>query len=578
MGIINTKFFSTLTNSKINPQNQRGYYMKGLSYSEAKNKLINSGRVPKGPNEVIFRMQNWESLEYPEFGDNIIIYFSRFLFWLISNSVFFIIINILLISYFYNETEVIKKEPNSTTTDGNEAAIKGVAGVYSILLALMFTNAITRYKESKKLYDALCGDVKAFAIWLSTLSQDSVKYNYSLSTYVGEGLGRGLGLNQAKLENKQIDDTFDKMRMLLAVLAPLAKRVVRHAHHESIFYLDSSSKPDIRRLDDKYRIKETKTCGCFTKYTELSKLKLFCELPDKKCYEVKEKKRIQLKGIQQRVTLTSQKTNLRLHNKTYAEFERAMQNAEGSDRQIEKVYDEYKDYDFTSWGSPGQCNTNKRELYRKVKDVSEKTGMNLFECALYCLLDYVNEVNELEMGIDGGNERDLILKWNHIYNSYGALMSYNTYMQPLIIRFAIVVSLYIYTIAVTVSMKENGESMLVVFGSTSPYIVLWVITQLLFSPFSKRTFFLVDNVSRVGRDTQREVNKLLECRKFFDLRDMKRRKDPDIELGDEIPKYVRGPSHNRPSKKLSKKDKKKILRKKARQNIYEEEEQPLLEF
>ena len=157
-------------------------------------------------------------------------------------------------------------------------------------------------------------------------------------------------------------------------------------------------------------------------------------------------------------------------------------------------------------------------------------------------------------------------------------MSYNTYMQPLIIRFAIVVSLYIYTIAVTVSMKENGESMLVVFGSTSPYIVLWVITQLLFSPFSKRTFFLVDNVSRVGRDTQREVNKLLECRKFFDLRDMKRRKDPDIELGDEIPKYVRGPSHNRPSKKLSKKDKKKILRKKARQNIYEEEEQPLLEF
>ena len=533
--------------------------MKGLSYSEAE-KRINNGRVPK-PNEVIFKMQNWESLEYPEFGDNIIIYFSRFLFWLVSNSVCFVLFNILLISYFYNETEVIKKEPNSTTTDGNEAAIKGVAGVYSILLALMFTNAITRYKESKKLYDALCGDVKAFAIWLSTLSQDSVKYNYSLSTYVGEGLGRGLGLNQAKLENKQIDDTFDKMRMLLAVLAPLAKRVVRHAHHESIFFLDNLSKPDIRRLDDKYRIKETKTCGCFTKYTELSKLKLFCELPGDKCYQVK-------------VTLT--KTNLRLHNKTYAEFLYAMKTAE-TEKARQKVYNEYKEYDFTSWGSPGQVNRNKRELFGKVKDVSDKTGMNLFECALYCLLDYVNEVNELEMGIDGGNERDLIMKWNHIYNSYGSLMSYNTYMQPLIIRFAIVVSLYIYTIAVTVSMKENGESMLVVFGSTSPYIVLWVITQLLFSPFSKRTFFLVDNVSRVGRDTQREVNKLLECRKFFDLRDMKRRKDPDIELGDEIPKYVRGPSHNRPSKKLSKKEKKKILRKKAK-NIYEEEQIPLLEF
>ena len=570
MGIINTKFFSTLTNSKINPQNQRGYYMKGLSYSEAKNKLINSGRVPKGPNEVIFRLQNWESLEYPEFGDNIIIYFSRFLFWLVSNSVCFVLFNILLIMLFYNETEVIKKEPNSTTTDGNEEAIKGVAGVYSILLALMFTNAITRYKESKKLYDALCGDVKAFAIWLSTLSQDSVKYDYNRVAYVG--------VNLAKSKNPRIDNTFDKMRMLLAVLAPLAKRVVRHAHHESILLVDSSSKPDIRRLDDKYRIKETKTCGCFTKYTELSKLKLFCEDGDE-C--MTRKKRIQVK-LSKRRLLTTQK--IRLHNKTYAEFERAMENAKGSDVRIEKVYDEYKDYDFTSWGSPGQWNKNKRELYGKVKDVSEKTGMNLFECALYCLLDYVNEVNELDMGIDGGNERDLILKWNHIYNSYGALMSYNTYMQPLIIRFAIVVSLYIYTIAVTVSMKENGESMLVVFGSTSPYIVLWVITQLLFSPFSKRTFFLVDNVSRVGRDTQREVNKLLECRTVFDLRDMKRRKDPQFK-GDGIPDDVEGVAKevgfSRGATTSKKKDSK--VRKGPRTGLkdkgrFYEEEEPLLEF
>lgn len=567
MGIINTKFFSTLTNSKINPQNQRGYYMKGLSYSEAEKRIkenytdLYTNPNPK-PNEVIFKMQNWESLEYPEFGDNIIIYFSRFLFWLISNSACFVVFNIILISYFYNETEVIKKEPNSTTTDGNEAAIKGVAGVYSILLALMFTNAITRYKESKKLYDTLCGDVKAFAIWLSTLSQDSVKYDYKKVVRVMEK-------NVAKSKNTRIDDTFDKMRMLLAVLAPLAKRVVRHAHHESILLVDSLSKPDIRRLDDKYRIKETKTCGCFTKYTEFSKLKLFCELPDKECKQTKLK--------------------IRVHNKTYADFERAMKNAKGSDSQIEKVYDEYKNYDFTSWGSPGQCNRNKRELYGKVKDVSDKTGMNLFECALYCLLDYVNEVNELEMGIDGGNERDLILKWNHIYNSYGDLMSYNTYMQPLIIRFAIVVSLYVYTIAVTVVMKENGESMLVVFGSTSPYIVLWVITQLLFSPFSKRTFFLVDNVSRVGRDTQREVNKLLECRTFFDLRDMKRRKNPDIELGDGIPDDVEGvakirnhiykPKYSDPPKgsKRSKSESKRSSKRK-KGNIYEEEEQPLLEF
>jgi len=132
-------------------------------------------------------------------------------------------------------------------------------------------------------------------------------------------------------------------------------------------------------------------------------------------------------------------------------------------------------------------------------------------------------------------------------------------------------------------MKENGESMLVVFGSTSPYIVLWVITQLLFSPFSKRTFFLVDNVSRVGRDTQREVNKLLECRTFFDLRDMKRRKDPEFK-GEDIPEDVEGVSKKapffNPYESNGQSGSKKTIRgkRKGRGRIYEEEQQPLLEF
>jgi hypothetical protein len=525
MGIINGKFCSSLLNSEVNPQKRHG-----LKLNEVFGHMDFGSTVPR---DRFHRMQEWKEETYPVFGDNYIVYFSRFVFWLISNSVGFIGLNLIIIMILYNSTE----EQIQDDKKGGSDAIKGVAYIYSILLALMFTNAITRYKESKRLYDALCGDIKAFAIWLSTLSQDSVKYQIDLDGFD----------HKATSYNPQVDKTFDKMRMLLAVLAPLAKRVVRHAHHEGVYFIDTSSAPDVRRLDDKYRIRKTTTCGCITKYEEMTKLKQFCENDDE-CWARKRR------GINVYV------------KKTYATFQTDMKKA-NSDKKLKKLYEEYKEYDFTSWGSPGQVNSLKRELYGKVKDLNDKSGMNLFECVLYCLLDYVNEVNELEMGIDGGNERDLIMKWNHIYSSYGTLMSYNTYVQPLIIRFSIVVSLYIYTWAVTISMKENDESMLVVLGTISPYVFLWVITQLLFSPFSKRTFFLVENVSKVGRDTQREVNRLLEHRKFFDLRDMKRRKNPDIDLGDNTPTSTEGQG------RATRTTRKKVIVKRKKV-----EEQPLLDF
>jgi hypothetical protein len=129
------------------------------------------------------------------------------------------------------------------------------------------------------------------------------------------------------------------------------------------------------------------------------------------------------------------------------------------------------------------------------------------------------------MGIDNGNERDLISKWNNIYQAYGSLMSYNKYVEPLAIRIILVSSLIVYSVAATFMIRDDGNlSIWIALANIAPYLMVWMLTNLLVSPFSRRTFFVVENVTSEGRETQRHVNKLLECRSNFDNVDFYRKK------------------------------------------------------
>jgi hypothetical protein len=423
------------------------------------------------------QIQKWEKVSHPVYQDNRCIKINRALFAFISSPLVFIILNGFIIWGIYTSDI-----PKQTISDGYKDAMKGVAGLYNMVLALMFTSAIQRYKESKKLYSALCGDVKAFAIWLTTLSQDHVKYNLIISKDTKKFQGN-------VRSNVVIDDTFEKVRMLLAVLAPVVKRVIRRANND-LSVITDRERLDYNKLDDKYHVQQITYCCCIKKWVETSGLKTITE--DEK-----------------------------------VEFKEAMGNlSSNSDKKlIDNIYSKYSRYNMDAWGSLLQTDKNKKVIFEKVKMVSDKTDMNLFEVLMYCLLDEVNDLNERDMGIDNGNERDLISKWNNIYQAYGSLMSYNKYVEPLAIRIILVSSLIVYSVAATFMIRDDGNlSIWIALANIAPYLMVWMLTNLLVSPFSRRTFFVVENVTSEGRETQRHVNKLLECRSNFDNVDFYRKK------------------------------------------------------
>lgn len=494
MGFINSKFFLDVVNSFPNQHMVKGW------------EQVKNDEETTDWNQLV----SWKLIEQPKYEYIPLVKLFRTAFAIISHPITFLFINILI--------AVIVSEGDKN--DQYEDLAGSVSAVYAMLLSLMFTQQHARYKQSHQLYDALCGDIKAFAVWLACLSRDHVKYNYNKDASEAKQ-------DLVQVKNKKVDDTFEKMRMILAVLAPVAKRVIRYANSENDV-LQLGDKPDPQRLDDKYRLIRQEQMCCRTTFIETSKLKLFC----KDCKQEKRpfvRRCLFLRPSKENDSRHIQWSNFQKKNYSYQQYLEDKEKMTSND-----LYKKYSLYDFYSWGSPGQSCDLKRELYGKVADIYEKTETNLFETLMQCLLDYVNEMNELGLGIEDGNERDLIIKWNHIYGSYGTLMSFNTYAQPLIIRVVLVFSFFCYTYLIRI--WKFDYSVWVTILMVLPFILLWIMTNLLYSPFKKRTFFLVQNVSRVGRDTQREVNNIISQRKYYDLRDIYRRsklkfikKDSDVE-------------------------------------------------
>ena len=112
-------------------------------------------------------------------------------------------------------------------------------------------------------------------------------------------------------------------------------------------------------------------------------------------------------------------------------------------------------------------------LYKKIKKVADSSSMDLFEVVMYCLLDSINNLNELKGEYLGeakySKERDLILKWQHIYGSWGTMVSITTYRQPTLVHVTIFVCLALYTVATTVLNRDLTYINFTVGDGGDPY-------------------------------------------------------------------------------------------------------------
>ena len=468
-------------------------------------------------------------------------YLLNALFRFVSYPLFFLLINIAIIcaTFHYgpltandphgdptttecewtNATQTLSCQDQTSTLDLYAhrvgTTIQGASGLYNMVLALMFSTAIAHYNDSIKLYDALCGDIKAFAIWVSTLTRDKTKYDLDFDE-------QKLRFNPSQpnddieeekkniVERATITLAINRIRYILAVLAPVAKRVIRQQSREHAF---RRYKPavDHTKLDDQYRVRVSRRLCGMVPLQRNQRCYMLCRLVSTTVYAESNKGK-------------------RMQRDEYNAFLRYLANRANGGSVDQDAY--WARYDLTTWGSIVNEGTEKGMLFQRIDALVQEQAGNLFEILMYCLMDEVEDLQERQMGLALPNQRDLVMKWNHIYNSYGELMTYNGIMMPAIIRWTMVVSLFIFTVftsdltyrkAAPDDQRLFSTDFWVAIFDILPYILLWTITRLIVTPFGKSPQFLqvTESVSPLARETQKEVNNILrpQNRRRYDLAD-----------------------------------------------------------
>lgn len=383
---------------------------------------------------------------------------------------------------------------NASFRDAISVYILAFVGLFSVLISLLFSNGIEKNKENKRLFDALCGDVKGMAMWVSGLMNERSIYDYypQDKTSVRDPVDR----IDAK-EDYEVECA--KIRLLLSVLAPVAKHVLRNS---------DAKKPDYDMLDDKYRIKvyyNDKNDPIGSKLMEWSK---------------------------QNGCLSGwfPPTVVKDTTQTWAKM--------GGDKKTDKKKDD-------GIVTEKVFNPIKYYLYEKIKLVKDKSGMDLFEVVMYVLLDTINGLKEMEFIETYGKERDLISKWQHIYGSWGTMNSLTTYSQPFYVHLTIVFSLLLYMVGITLLNKheavtkfkeidgsaccgsedwvEEGRDTFYIwfyvviksFVQIFPFTWFWFLSKLIGKPF-KKGYPDADIISKTARDTQYQVSNLMTNRAEID--------------------------------------------------------------
>lgn len=430
-----------------------------------------------------------------------------------------------------NQT-VIDKDCLDTTIDHEYSGI--LYGVIQATMVFMLTmtlgTGLTKYKEEIRLFEALAGDVKAMAMFMVHLTYDAEKYN------------RG---PDQKLEWKpDVEKQYEKIRVLLAVITPVARIVLKGNRLKS-----GCTGWWFRKYEIEAHVKELETHKNYVKIPKGEKntfpLRLFACWDDKSCC-----------GIWKSCFNCGCRCPPNWWcSLKYRRWKFKWSEYETIDKAVELGFDRGKikqlvpDLIFPSGVSErGYWNSYQAQLqkhgpttyevslYKKIYNIQKTSGLDLFETLMTVLLDEIIKVSENELGF-GKDEGSAVMsavytKWDSIYAAWGEMASIKSYREPLVVHLYRAVMLGVYAVFVpyNYSIKLSRNTSMNIFDNEFPYSyflyviadvaffsIMWSIAYSIRNPFKDVKF--MRGVKPISSATQHQILNLMKGQVSFDNSD-----------------------------------------------------------
>ena len=159
-------------------------------------------------------------------------------------------------SYFL-ELDVDKSSKGANTL---KAPLDAVKSLLSVLLPLFFMKQLEKYRESRKLFQSICGDVKAMAIYILNLTINEKKYKLKSTE------GKRLKFDAESVENPlrgDVEYIFSATRYILAALPQTVKHSIREKL-DPVYEFD----PKMVTFGHQMRVIKGNVCGLGPTYSK----------------------------------------------------------------------------------------------------------------------------------------------------------------------------------------------------------------------------------------------------------------------------------------------------------------------
>ena len=436
---------------------------------------------------------------------------------------------------YYSGNQSMTVSNDCVYADFREPHFKTVYSVIQstmvFMLVMTLSSGLSKYREEIRLFEALTGDIKAMAMLATHLSYDGQKYDL----YQPEQKAKSGDANKTEVKlkyRKNVEEQFDKIKLLLAVLAPSARMVLKGTKTQNnkggtivnIPYATPERLETVKNyrkiLDYEPRVYPFRPFWCFGKKDNdgcskycfdffnwgIITAKTPCIFPCLKSFGlVREYKRAQLKWsdfkrwkimeepwrYELKKEFTLDKLD-RFKNSTY-EFgknEEKKFKITGHDllkdlelhkiTEIEELRTLREKLNFPREERENPTSNpfvpQKREyvMYKKIKALGDQTGMDLFECVMTVLLDETMKISENNLGF-GNDEGSAVMsaiytKWEQIYGSWGAMSSIKGFAEPILVHLYRCLMLLAYAFMMPYSYID-----MISFGEDDDNVIFWCV-------------------------------------------------------------------------------------------------------